>query len=458
MNDPKLDRKTLVCYGLGNVTQISIFMFIGFYIMEFYTDVIHLSSHLVGYALLIAYMLSAITNVVMGYVSDHTRWRVGRRRPYFLIGTLPAGILFFFVFAPPNLSEPWLFAYFTVAASLLLIAIAVFETPYNALSPELTYDYNERIRLSAYRRSLELCGEILGIFTLPLLLVLHGNVPGLGSMDEKECYRLVALLIGVAAVAAGILCFWGTWERPQAANRSSYHYGSAIKGCLHNRPFVLIVVAFMLTVIADNITLSQLLYIIESFLHKKKEDMAAFMFVFFIGSLASVPLWMKLGNVLGKKWCYIVTMLVYPLPFSMLAVHPWSDPALYTIGLCGGVLNAGLYMMPVALMPDIVEWDELHTHQRREGVYMGIWIFSFKLGIGLSFLAVGLNLDLIGYNVEHLTSNVVNSLRLNFALLPATIMVGAALVFSRFPITKAKHAEIVKELADRHSKGEGMVW
>jgi sugar (glycoside-pentoside-hexuronide) transporter len=458
MENNSLDRKTLICYSLGNITQISMFMFIGFYIMEFYTDVIHLSSHLVGYALLIAYILSAITNVAMGYVSDHTRWRIGRRRPYFLIGTIPSGILFFFVFAPPMLSQNWLFAYLTITASLLLIAIAIFETPYNALAPELTYDYNERIRLSGYRRSLELCGEILGIFTLPLMLALKGNMSATAGLAEAGCYRLVAFLISVSAIVAGIFCYWGTWERQQNASRASYHYGEALRSAIHNKPFVLIVVAFTLTVIADNITLSQLLYIIESFLHKKKEDMATFMFVFFLGSLASVPLWMKIGKLLGKKACYMVAMFLYPLPFCILAAHVWPDVALFVTAFFGGALNAGLYMMPVALMPDIVEWDELQTHQRREGTYMGIWIFCYKLGLGLSFLAVGISLEFIGYDSQHLTTEIIDKLRRNFVILPTIIIGIAVLLFSFFPISKAKHEEILKQLNERHSKGEGLVW
>jgi GPH family glycoside/pentoside/hexuronide:cation symporter len=264
------------------------------------------------------------------------------------------------------------------------------------------------------------------------------------------CYKIVAFAIGMAVVASGIIAYWGTWERPLSASKVHPQYWEGLKCTLRNKPFLVLLSTFILMVIADNITLSQLIYVVEHFFGKKKEEIGSFMLVFFIGSLVSVPIWMNLGKRLGKKVCYIVSLLFYPLVFSCFGIYRWPDSFLYLFGVLGGFANAGLYMMPLALAPDIIEWDELVTHQRQEGLYMGVWIFTFKAGVGLGFVLVGIVLETIGYHGrQDISPSTLMGLRWSFALLPALFMFAAAAVFFLFPLSKEKHEEICRELEKR---------
>ena len=451
MDRKALDRKTLICYSCGNIAPVSIFVFIGFYGMLFYTDLIGLPAHLTGDAFSIAFLLSAIANVVMGYVSDHTHWKIGRRRPYILMGTIPAGLLFFLLFTPPgHLSQSGLFWYLTTTASLLLLCLSIFETPYHALAPELTHDYTERIRLSAYRRSLEAVGEMMGVFALPIFLALKGlGLPVLAS-SETNCYMVVAMLIGLIGIVTGIVCFWGTWERKPEETRSTYNYWQGAVSVLRNKPFLILLIAFFLMVMADNIALSQLAYLFEHFYDKKQDEMGLVRVLFSIGTIASVPMWLALGRHWGKKITYIVAMICYAAILGVLVITHWSEYGLYLATFLGGFANAGMYMMPLALVPDIIEWDEQRTNERREGAYMGVWIFAFKIGLGLSLLLVGLVLELIGYRGGHMQSTqTIVGLRYSFGLVPAVFLLLTVIIFSWFPITKAKHEEILADLEHR---------
>lgn len=454
MEHTALDRKTLICYSLGNIGPIGIFMFVCFYLMEFYTDVAHLSPDLIGYALLFALTLSALTNILTGYISDHTRWRIGRRRPYFLIGIIPAGILFFLTFSYPHSSQGVIFAYLTVTTSLMFIFLAVFETPYNALGPELTYDYNERLRLSGYRRTLEICGEIIGLFLLPLLLIFHGTFLNGVLATEQSCYVAITVVIGTLAILMGCICYWGSWERHSETPKSEYDYKEGLITTLRNRPFRILLLTYMLAIIADNIIITQLMYIIKHVFAKQKQEILLFLIPFLIGSLCTVPLWLFLGKILGKKATYIVAMLAYPIIFASLALYHWSDAMVYSFAFLGGVGNAGLYMLPTALVPDIIEWDQLATHQRREGAYMGMWVFISKAGIGLSFVVVGISLAVIGYHGdEQITPQTLLGLRVCFVALPLLFMLLACYLFAGFPITKQKHEEMRKELENQQRLG-----
>ena len=198
----------------------------------------------------------------------------------------------------------------------------------------------------------------------------------------------------------------------------------------------------------------------ENFYGKKESEIGILFGIFFVGSLSSIVLWVITGKLIGKKLCYIIAMILYIFSFGLAVLCRWPDKVLYFLGFLGGIATSGIYMMPLALAPDIIEWGQLTTDDRREGAYMGIWTLALKTGMGISVLSVTLLLSLIGYHHvpgKPISASTLNGLRLIFILLPTIVLILAAIIFSSFPISKEKHEEILVELEKRRAQGEGVI-
>ncbi|MBI4831028.1 MAG: MFS transporter, partial [Candidatus Lindowbacteria bacterium] len=203
-----LSLKTHLSYGASQFGLNCINTAYGINILFFYTTILKFDSALFGIVMLIGQMWDAISDPLMGHISDNTRWKSGRRRPYFLLGSIPTGIMFFLIFSPPFMkSSSLIFIYLTVTTLIFYTGRTVFETPYLALAPELTLDYNERTKLSGFKQLLGTLGDAQGaILPLVLFTVLH---------EQRRTAHFVYGLVGCAImIALSALTHWGTFEKP----------------------------------------------------------------------------------------------------------------------------------------------------------------------------------------------------------------------------------------------------
>ncbi len=145
MSATRLKRTTLFCYSTGSIVETSLYGFCGLYLMNFYTDVVHLDPRLIGFAFSIRFIADACTDPLVGFLSDRTRSRLGRRRPFFLAGAIPAAACFYLLLTPPVGSDLQTFAWLTITSSLLITSLTVFGIPYLALSWELSTLQNRTI-------------------------------------------------------------------------------------------------------------------------------------------------------------------------------------------------------------------------------------------------------------------------------------------------------------------------
>lgn len=170
-----MDRKTLLAYSSGHL-MVAVYSFIDFYLFRFYTDIVGLAALWVGAAMAIRFVWDALTDPLVGYWSDHTQAQSGRRRPFLIGGATASGFLLWAVFSPPALhSNLGLFAFLAITLTLLFETTGVFQVPHEALAAELTYDYAERIRLSAYRKYFDSTGDMLGVFVVAVVLAVMSS-------------------------------------------------------------------------------------------------------------------------------------------------------------------------------------------------------------------------------------------------------------------------------------------
>jgi GPH family glycoside/pentoside/hexuronide:cation symporter len=442
-----MDRKTLLAYSSGHLI-VAVYSFIDFYLFKFYTDVVGLAALWVGAAMAIRFVWDALTDPFVGYLSDHTTAQSGRRRPYFLGGAAASGLLLWAVFTPPVFnSNVATFVFLAIMLTLLFETTGVFQVPHEALAAELTYDYAERIRLSAYRKYFDSTGDMLGVFVVAVVLAVtstHGTSP---AETERSAYSISAAILAGVVIAAGLVTFLGTKGKDSGAIRCHYSFFDGMRNTWRNKACRILLISTVLGMLGIQIAVAQLLYIFTHFLQQPETALPLVLVCYFIGSMVSIPLWSRLAVRIGKKDCLFVTMLFVAAAFVALPAYLWPRWALYPLASAIGAGIAGVQGISMALWPDVIEWDELQTGQRREGSYAAMRSFVLKLALGFGLLVVGGVLTGIGYEGNRSPSPAtVTGLRLSFALLPAVCLLAGAVAIRRFPITREVHERALEVL------------
>ncbi|RJP23529.1 MAG: MFS transporter [Candidatus Abyssobacteria bacterium SURF_5] len=441
----KLRLSTHVCYGVSQFGLNCIGTAFGINALFFYTTVLRFDSVLFGIIMLIGQAWDAISDPLMGHLSDNTNWKRGRRRPFIILGAVPFSVAFFLVFSPPALSsQNVIFIYLLAAVLLMFTARTVFETPYNALAPELTPDYDERTKLSGFRQFFGTIGDAQGAI-LPLLLV------SLFHEHRKPAHFVYGLFAALITIILAEITRRGTFEKPSRIHRSQVSVVDSFIAMSRNRPYLIFIFSSTVAQMSNNIVTYLVLFVTKYWFLNEALATRFFAF-FFIGCVLAVPLWVKLSNLLGKKWTYILDLTGYGVLLSgILFLSKDAHLAATVVMFFAGMFNVGLWILSGTIAPDIIEWDEYHTGKRREGVYAGVWTFMYKAGIGLALMIVGFALKLIDFNADlpAQSASTLFKLRILFGPIPALFLIAGALVFLLYPITKSKHQEIRRLILQR---------
>jgi Na+/melibiose symporter-like transporter len=380
---------------------------------------------------------------MMGQISDRVRWKRGRRRPFFGLGAVPMALVFLLVFSPEyfplkvNLS-----IYITTVIVLLFTFRTMVETPYIALAPELSLDYDERTRISAFRQLFANIGDMIGAMG-PLIATRL-------ILSEKRAYASFGMLAALLTVVGLLIAYIGTTEGGQFAEKSSLSLRSAFRATLTNKPFLIVVATMMLTIIANNATVSLGIFIAK-YWFLDEGLMMYFMIAFFVGAFISIPCWIKFAKIVGKKTAYIVDITAYGILLWTILIlkqdaHAWAT---VVMGIAG-FFNLGLWILSGSIVADVVEWDQLQTGERREGAFAGIQSFIIKAAQGVGLALVNVALANIGYVPDaEQSADTLLKLKILYGPVPAVIFWAGALVFLLYPITKKVHKLMLEEIEEK---------
>jgi sugar (glycoside-pentoside-hexuronide) transporter len=451
--DPPLSLWQKTIYGFGDVLIAIRMSCFQFYLLPFYTDVVLREPELVGLAGLakaIGLAWDGINDPVAGYLSDRTRTRLGRRRPFMLGAALPLGIAFALLWcAPTEISTAGRFAYLVVAFLVMDTAFSLYATPYLALGAELSRDYHERTQLVAARGFFHLLGLILGVAVPGLILgwYAHGSPTG---------YRVMGIALGAAMVfVAGVtaLCLR---ERPRAAAPSEDvswdAFVSGLRSTLRNPAFRVLIVTFGFILLGAGLYQTLLPYAFRYWL-QQPELVTSIPLIYILASVVSLPVWTRLARAIGKERAMRVCIAwaAVALGATPLVLGPDAErTTMFVFVGLAGLGNGGWIVLPASIMADAVDWDELHTEARREGAYFGIWTLVLKVAAAVASGAVGVALQLIGYVPNAVqTESAILGIKILYGPVPAFFMLVALVAFQRFPLTRARHEEVQAALAAR---------
>ncbi len=443
---------------LGNNILANGLMFLA---LPIYSIGLGLNPAWIGLALMIPRLWDAISDPLMGYISDNTRSRWGRRKPYILCGAIFGGLFYVLLWNPPTeVSNELIMVYFCVCSIIMLTAYTVFIVPHAALGVELTSDVKERNRLMSIRVS------FMGVAGLMLPWSYSLSFFPYFGTNEIEGIRVVGILFGSIIVLSGMLPALVCKENPEASKQEKIKIGPVLKSMVKNRPFLMLTGTYTLQQLGFFIVLPMSTFIGLYFIYAgdpaaKTENAKLFGM---LGSswaavtLLSGPLIAILMNKIGRKATLITGLTITSV--GMLSTwyfftpdRPYLSILSYCITSPG---NAMVLAAIPAMLADVCDYDEWLNGLRREGVFNSVNSFVFKAGSAAAAGLTGLFISMAGIDTtlgaSEQSQQAVTNLRLMFALIPFGLMCSAFLCILFYPLSEKRMAQYRKEIDERKNK------
>ena len=444
----RLSRKSKLMYGAGDTGFSLTSTIIGAYFLIFLTDVVGISPGVAAIAIFVGRSWDYINDPIFGYLSDRTRSRWGRRRPFLLFGALPYALAFTMLWwRPPIEGVVGLAIYYAVAYIFYEAAATLIYMPYFALTPELTTDYDERTSLTTYRMFFSILGSLIS-FTLPLVVI--------GSFDPQNAPRVLAMgaIFGLAAALPLLITFFGTRERTEYQQQEKPGLRQSLRAAFKNRPFIFGLLIFLLTWVSIEILQATLLYFVKYVLQREPQS-DLIMATIFVVAILALPAWERISRRWSKRWAYVGGIAFWAIvQVAMMSLGASAGlPLILFLCVLAGVGVSAAHVLTWAIIPDAIEWGELQTGERHEGVYYSLITLIRKVATSLAIPAVGLILEFTGYvpNAAQQPESALLGIRLVIGPIPA-LLLGAGILFAvLYPLGRQEYDQVVEELANRRA-------
>jgi len=446
-----LPKKTKAAYGAAEMGITAIELFIQVYLLDFYTDTYGLSPGTAGVMLSLAVIWDAVSDPLMGRISDQTRFASGKRRPYIWSGALFLAASFLLLFNPPDLTgETAKAAYLLMAYLLVNTGMTIIAVPHTALAGELSRDLDERTELFGWRFLFANLGLMAGILLPGAFSSLAGETTIAAAMGPAS--SAVAVLLIVTAM----ISFWGTHnrDRPGTATASTMRgFLPALKQVLQNRVFLPLLAAFIIGSMGRTINSSIALFYYEYRLALNEVTVFLKILLPFTFVIAlSIVGWYAISKRHGKKipavigilFLGIYTCVSYPLFPTGVVWWPMIG------GMVGGILIGAIFLLDSAVA-DVVDGDELESGEHREGLYFGVWRMGTKMARALGLALSGFLLEWIGFDNKADQQGEATEWGLALVFGPGVgiFFILAGLVLLAYPLDRAKSEAIRAELDAR---------
>ncbi len=428
-------------YALPAFPASLVLISVGIYLPNFYTDNLAITAGMLSWIFLIGRFWDAVTDPVMGYLSDKTRSRWGRRRPYILLAAIPLWISFYLIWSPDAEMSPISQFIYLLACYLVLYTFwTVFNVPYQSLGMELTPDYDERNVLFGVRQILSVLGTIAGMM-LPVFLVSR-----MGG-DKHEGYSTYALYTGALIAVILIFAFARLHERQDIEHAETFPFLEGMKVTLKNRAYVIVVVSYLISLIGASFIAPLAMYMAK-YVIKAEWAVQWVVLAYMVGSIVAIPVWIRLASRTNKIFAWQVAMVIGGFFYFGAMLYGEGTWVLWIIfGFLVGTSSGCTTAIGPSVIADVIDQDELETGKRREGAFVGIQSFIDKAAVGIAIFVGLQGLDYVGYvpNVDQ-PPIVISGLIFLYGVLPGTLQILSAVILNKFPITPEVHAEIRRKL------------
>ena len=448
---PPLPLSVKVSYGVGELAAAVPASLSAFFVLYFFTTVAGLSPALAGSVLLFGRLWDAINDPQIGWLSDRTRSPLGRRFPWMLGGVIPMAICSVLLWVvPPFATQRGVFIYYLVLSIFAFAAFTAVQLPYTALAAELADDYDERTDLIGLKSAFSIGASIVA---LVMAQVVFARVA-----DPARQYLILGSLSASLALVVIGLCVAGTYHRywevqrgrpPLAGSAAPPALLQQLRTVFRNGPFRQILGLYLCGWMSVQVTAAMLPYFVGAWMGLPATHFAQMALAVQGTAIAMLWFWDWVAKRTGKRTVFLMGAPLAAVALGGLAtVQPGQVVWMYALGVLAGIGVATLYVVPFAMLPDVIDLDELNTGLRREGLYFSSLVFLQKLGLAMALFISGQILSGTGYVANAAAQPVaaLNAIRLLIGPLPA-LLLGVGLWFCyRYPISRDRHQEILLAL------------
>ena len=436
-------------------------------LLLFYSQVLGLEARLVGLILLVALLLDAMVDPLVGYWSDKTHSRWGKRHPWMYAAILPMAVAWLMLWHPPQTSSAWLYGYLLLFAFLMRAAVSCYEILALSVLPGLTSDYDERTSVTRWRFIFGWAGG-LTMLTLAFLvfLVPSPRYPvGQLNIDGYGYYGWTGAGLMVIAALIAALTTHRRIARLDSSPPVHLPLGQTLQKVgrtLANRALLILLAATLFNYANFGMTLSTATYVLTYYWEMPQTGFLAYAAALFVGVIAAFLLVGFLQRRIEKRTGAVVCGLVslafalspYLLRFAGLFPdnhQPALIPVLFTLVAISNGLAVASFMLITSMAADIIEASQENTGERTEGLFFSTFFFTQKCATGIGIFLAGSIISASEFPAKarpgEVPAAVLDQFAIYFVIVLAVLSLIANTIISRFPITRADHEQRVAKLA-----------
>ncbi len=468
-NNKKLPFWLKLLYGSGDWGIASIGWLRGLFFALYLTDVVGLDPRLASFGALAGLIWDAVNDPMVGILSDRMKSSLGRRRPFLLWFAVPFGLSFIILWAAPNWdNQVALLIYVTLAFMISDTLTTLVAVPYYSLTPELTADYDERTALASFRTVFQLIGAMAVVIAAPMIV--DGVLESGGT--QQQGFMLAGAVFGGLGAIPLFLIGWFVREKYVSNDEAPLPFRETLRVAWKNIPFRYAVGIYMFNWSAVDMIIIVfpfflLYWVAQGNLLQKVPifgvDLAiesAFFGIAMLVCIIFAPFWLWFSKTYNKRTAYILGMAFWIMIQALIfTIQPGQIVYLLFIAAFAGIGISAAYIIPDSILPDVIEWDELLTHKRQEGIYYGIRTLIRKMtGALVSFITFQI-LGWSGYQrpLEEVTRFIqpeftLLMIRLMASIFGAIMLAGTIVVAWNYPLSREKYARVERLLKTRKDR------
>jgi GPH family glycoside/pentoside/hexuronide:cation symporter len=459
---------TKIIYGTGDWGMASFNTIRQIFYAIFLTDVVGLDAGLASFAALIGIIWDAINDPIIGAISDRVRTRWGRRRPFLLLFAVPFGAAFLLLWwAPPWETQVALMTHITLAYMISDTLQTLIVVPFLSLTPEMTEDYDERTSLSTFRMFFNLIASLATAVAAPEIVA--------SAPTPQQGYLIMAGIFGVLGIVPFLAIFFVTRERKEHIELPSPGIKESLKAAWENIPFRIATGINLLNWITFDLVGLMLPFFLRYWIEggQQRSEMTVpligkltvesmVFFVLLATAVLALPLWTYLARKWNKRNAYIVGMLFWAVVQALIIlIQPGQRTAILLMAFLAGLSVSTAHVLPDALFPDVLEWDELRTGQRRDGLYYGLKTFIRKITGAIAIFLALQTLNAFDYQtpptgavVFQQAPQTLTAIRFLTGPAGSILLIGAIIAAFFYPVGREQHTRIRRLLARRRARAE----
>jgi len=438
--DTKLTNYNMIAFAMPSFVTALLYSPIAYILPTIYAKYYSIDLAFIGTVLMVSRIFDAVTDPVIGYLSDKTKTRFGNRKPWIVVGFMLLIIAIYNLFIPPEPVRPM---YFMIWFLLMFLFLTMAEIPYWAWQAEITRDYRTRSRLSAVKIAFSGGGGLL-FAVMPLLPIFATNEM------TPEVLKVLALVIAVLLPVSILICVIFAPQGKKVTVKADGTIQMLLRDFVRNKPLLIFVACYLFSGLASGMQVGLGFLYFDTYLGIGDKFPVILIAISAI-QLLSMPVWLRLMNKYGKHRAFAVGRVLAALSsigLIFLKPGPSIFPIFMVIWCFMMFMFAAQAVVPPAIMGDIIDYDVLKSGRNRAGQYNAVYLLITKLNVGLGAGFAFYLVDFFGYDAAATVHDRTSIFGMWFAIaiLPAVLFCISSIILWQFPIDERRQKIIRKRI------------